>query len=249
MKNAVVLAGGKGIRLQPLNEDLPKPMIPVGGKPILEHIVTMLKRLGFGKIYIVVGYKKELIQEHFGNGGKFGLSITYLENKFIDNKVKCGLSDAVLLLEGVINEPFMTILGDEIYVNTRHAEMLKMFEGAGSACECMLAVNTAQDPGSIKKNYTVKVDGQWNVTDLVEKPEIPFNNFIGCGTYLFRQSVFEYIKKTRVSEKSCRKELADTMKLMVADGKTVKAFPIEGKYLNINYKEDLAAAEELLKLK
>lgn len=220
-------------------------MIPVGGKPILEHVVTMLKGLGFEKVYIIVGYKKELIQQHFGSGEKFGLSITYLENKFIDSKVKCGLSDAVLLLEDIINEPFLTILGDEIYVNTKHAEMLKSYE-IGDSPECMIAVNATEDLESIKKNYTVKVDGNWNVLDLVEKPEKPFNNLIGCGTYIFKPSVFEYIKKTAVSEKSCRKELADTMKMMVKDGKTVRAFPLEGSYLNINYKQDLDTAERLL---
>jgi len=243
MKNAVVLAGGKGIRIQALAEDLPKPMIPVGGKPILEHVITMLKRLDFEKVYIVVGYKKELIQAHFGSGSTFGLDITYLENKFIDNKVKCGLSDAVLLLEGVINEPFMTILGDEIYINTRHAEMLKSFEGSDNSCECMFAVTKVKDPAAIKKNYSVKVDGMMNVLDLEEKPETPFNDLLGCGTYLFKPSVFEYIKKTPVSERSCRKELADTMKLMVSGKKIVKAFDIGGKYLNINFPEDIVTAK------
>ena len=247
MKSAVVLAGGKWIRLQALAEDLPKPMIRVGGKPILEHVMAMLKRLGFEKVYVVVGYKKELIQEYFGNGEKSGLSITYLENKFIDSKVKCGLSDAVLLLEGVLNEPFLTILGDEIYVNTKHADMVSSFEAGG--CECMLAVNAAEDTGSIKKNYSVKLDDKRNVLDLVEKPDAPFNNLIGCGTYIFKPSVFDYIRNTNVSERSGRKELADTMKLMVRDGKTVKAFSLEGKYLNINYPEDIEAAENLLKQK
>lgn len=247
MKKAVILAGGKGLRLSQSNADLPKPMIPVAGKPILEYIVAMIKKLGFEDAYIVVGHKKELIREYFGDGSKFGLKIEYLENKFIDNKVKCGLSDAVLLLEGVIKEPFLTILGDEIYAGTRHEEMIAAFEGSAGACECMVAVHETKDLESIKKNYSVQLDADWNVLDLVEKPEKPFNSLIGCGTYIFRPSVFEYIRNTKVSERSGRKELADTMKAMVNEGRKVKAFSIEGSYLNVNYPQDLAEAERYLK--
>jgi glucose-1-phosphate thymidylyltransferase len=247
VKNAVVLAGGKGIRLQALAEDVPKPMMIVGGKPILEHVVTMLKRLGFEKVFIVVGYKKELIQQYFGSGEKFGLKITYLENTFIDDKIKCGLSDAVLLLEGRIFEPFLTILGDEIYIDTKHGGMIREFEDRPESCECMVAVSKTDDVEAIKKNYTVDIDTHWRVVDLVEKPEKPFNNLIGCGTYIFKPSIFPYIRMTKVSARSGRKELADTMKAMVKDGKTVKAFTIGGKYVNINYPQDLIKAENYLR--
>jgi glucose-1-phosphate thymidylyltransferase len=138
----------------------------------------------------------------------------------------------------------LTILGDEIYVDTKHSEMIRSFEGGGS--ECMIGVCETSDIEAVKKNYSVKTDKDGKVLDLVEKPQEPFNNLIGCGTYMFRPSVFEYIRKTPVSERSCRKELADTMKMMVKDGRVVKAFTLGGGYLNINYQQDLETAERML---
>ena len=115
MEKAVILAGGKGLRFGANSEDVPKPMSIVCGKPILHYIVTMLKSLGFKKLYIIVGYKKEIVIDNFGSGRQFGLEIEYVDNSNINHAKKSGLSDAVLLMKGVINEPFMTILGDEIY--------------------------------------------------------------------------------------------------------------------------------------
>lgn len=244
MNKALVLAGGKGLRLYSGAEELPKPMVLVNGRPILEYVVLMLKELEFQKIYIVVGYKKELIIDHFGNGKKLGLEINYLENPNIDHPQKSGLSDAVLLGKSIFKEPFMTILGDEIYVGTKHKEMIE----SSPECEAMIAVYETKNIEEVKKNYSVKIDANWNVLDLEEKPKNPWNNLVGCGTYLFRPSVFKYIEDTPFSPRSGRKEIADTLKMMVVDRKIVKAFSIGGRYLNINYQEDLVLAEKILQV-
>lgn len=245
MKKAVILAGGKGIRLFPSTEDIPKPMLKVNGKPILEYNVRLLKSLGFVEIYMVVGYKQELIRDYFLDGKGFGININYIDNAFIDNRRKSGLSDAVLLVDGIINEQFLTILGDEIYLKTKHREMVESFEKSNN-CECMLAVFETDNLQAIKKNYSVKVNEDLSVTGLEEKPENPVNNLLGCGTYIFKPSVFDYIKKTKCSPKSGRKELADTINEMVVDGKIVKVFPLGGNYININYPQDINAAEKYL---
>ncbi|MBN1822896.1 MAG: NTP transferase domain-containing protein [Endomicrobiales bacterium] len=242
MNKAIVLAGGKGIRIQSCAEDLPKPMLTVGGRPILEYITALLKKSGIKELYMIVGYRQELIRDHFGDGGRFGVKIEYLENRKVNDKVKSGLSDAVLLVEDIIKEPFITILGDEIYAGTDHAGIVKAFENSPD-CECMIGVMRVGDREAIKKNYSVRLEGGMKVADLEEKPEAPFNDLLGCGTYLFRPSVFGYIKKTPVSAKSGRKELADTMRMMVEGKKIVKAYDLGGKYVNINYPEDLKAAE------
>jgi bifunctional UDP-N-acetylglucosamine pyrophosphorylase/glucosamine-1-phosphate N-acetyltransferase len=254
MKTAVVLAGGKGLRLYSNAKALPnlkecgnkpKPMICINNKPIMEYIILKLKELNFKTIYIVVGYQKELIMEYFGCSKKYGFNIEYIENKYINDPRRSGLSEAVLLVKDFIDECFMTILGDEVYVNTKHKEMIGSFE-KDEKCECMIAVYETENKDDVKKNYSVKIDKNWHVLDLEEKPKEPWNNLVGCGTYLFRPSIFSYIEKTKPSIRSDRKELADTLKLITQDRKILKAFNIGGKYLNINYLEDLSYAEKLL---
>ncbi len=254
MKIAAVLAGGKGLRLYSSLKDAPnlkeeankpKPMICVNNKPIMEYIILKLKELNFEIIYVIVGYQKELIMDFFKSGKKYGLDIRYIENKHINDLKKSGLSEAVLLVKDLIVEPFMTILADEVYANTKHKEMINSFR-KDEECESMIAVYQTDNKEEVKKNYSVKVDNNWRVLDLEEKPKEPWNNLVGCGTYLFKPSIFSYIEKTKPSIRSGRKELADTLKLIVQDQKILKAFNIEGQYLNINYLDDLSLAEKLL---
>lgn len=245
MDTAVILAGGKGLRLDPTSRDLPKPMILINNKPIIEYIVLLLKKLDFKLIYIVVGYKKELIIDYLKNGLNYDLKIEYIENKYINDKQKSGLSDAVMLARDFIKEKFLVILGDEIYVQTKHKEMIKEFK-TDHNCSAMVAVYETQNIEDVKKNYSIKIDNDWNIVDMKEKPTVVWNNLVGCGTYLFSTDVFSYIDKTSISPRTGRKELADTMKLMILDKKIVKGFNVGGKYLNINYPEDIQTAKELL---
>lgn len=245
MKTGVVLAGGKGLRLCPGGDGTAKPMVMINGRPLLEYIILMLQRLGFKALYLIVGYKKEAIMDHFKKGQSYGVDISYIENMYIDDKRKNGLSDALLLVKGIINEPFMTILGDEIYVDTLHREMIRLFEGT-KKYEAMIAVCRTENIDEVKKNYSVKVDNDLLVSDLEEKPFNPWNNLVGCGTYLFRPSIFEYIEKTEISPRTGRRELADSLKLIVEDGKVLKAFDIRGRYINITYPADLSYAKEIL---
>lgn len=249
MENAVILAGGKGLRFGTDPDAGPKPMAIVSGKPILHRILTLVSSLGFRKAYVVVGYKKDVLIGHFRDGGKYGIELEYIDNANVAGSAasqrKSGLSDAVLLLKDIIRAPFMTILGDEIYHNTDHLGMVRAF-AADPAAECFIAVRRTSQPGKIKKNYAVRVAADMLVRDLEEKPERPWNDLIGLGTYLFKPSIFGYIENTAVSPKTGRKELADSMKMMIEDGKRVKAYDVGGEYININYPEDIIAAEKII---
>jgi len=247
IKTAVILAGGKGLRLN-INTDIPKPMFIVGDKPILERIILLLKNLHFSDIYLVVGYKKNLIVDYFNDGSKFGLKLNYIENPSFDQKHKSGLSDAILLLKNTVKNRFMVILGDEIYLNTKHRGMLSEFQ-KDTDCSAMLAVHKTPNPEEIKKNYSLKLDPNNNIIDIEEKPQVLWNDLIGCGTYLFSDEIFSFLEQTVISERTGRKEIADTIKLMISRKKVVKAFEIGGKYININYPSDIEAAENILSWK
>ncbi|OGS20352.1 MAG: hypothetical protein A3J83_02145 [Elusimicrobia bacterium RIFOXYA2_FULL_40_6] len=245
MKKALVLAGGKGLRFHPEREDIPKPMTMLAGRPLLSYVLDILKKINIREAYIVVGHKKEKIADYFKDGKNFGIKLEYIENNNINDPKRNGLSDAVLLAKDIIDEPFITILGDEVYVGTKHAEMAAAFEKDNSA-ESMIAVYETEFVEEVKKNYSVKLGPDNTVLDLEEKPQKPWNNFVGCGTYLFRPSIFKYIEKTEFSSRSGRKELADTLRMIVKDNKMLKAYNIGGKYLNINYPEDLIRAEKMI---
>ncbi|MBN1622351.1 MAG: nucleotidyltransferase family protein [Endomicrobiales bacterium] len=245
MDTAVILAGGKGIRFGANSEDVPKPMSLVAGKPILHYIITMLKSMDVTNLYVIVAYKKHILMDYFKTGKDYGVNIQYRENLNINSTKKSGLSDAVLLMKDELHSPFITILGDEIYSGTRHIEMKKRFE-SHKDYDAMIAVHKTANIEEVKKNYSVKLDENNLVLDLEEKPQVPWNDLIGCGTYFFKESIFEYIQKTPYSKKSGRRELAESMKMMLQDGKKIHAFEIGGKYLNINYTEDMITAENIL---
>lgn len=246
MRTAVILAGGRGVRLYPSTEEVPKPMLNVGGMPLLERVIGLVREAGIGVVHMIVGYRQELIRGYFEDGQRHGLSIRYLENPYIGIKEKSGLSDALLLMEKYIDEPFLTILGDEVYVRGRHRAMVERFDSSPE-CEAMIGVFSAADPAAIRKNYSVYVRPDGAVHALVEKPEKVDGALLGCGTYLFRPSVFDALRRTELSPRSGRRELADTLRLMADSGKRVSAFEICENYLNINYQEDLRTAEEMLK--
>ena len=106
---AVILAGGLGTRLRPLTEDIPKPMLPISGKPILGHVIDHLKSHGITEIIITAGYKKEKIEEYFGDGSIFGVSIEYsIENE------PMGTAGCLLPLKDKLNETFLLIGADNL---------------------------------------------------------------------------------------------------------------------------------------
>ena len=103
----VILAAGRGARISPFSETFPKPFLPIRNKPIMQYQLECMITLGITEIIIVVGYNKEVIINHFGNGSAFGVNI-----KYVEQEDTLGLAHAVGKLEKYINNPFMLFLGD-----------------------------------------------------------------------------------------------------------------------------------------
>ena len=104
---AVILAAGEGNRLNPLTLTRPKHLIPIGGKPLLEHLLTSLKTIGFKEVLIVTHYMEERIREFFGDGTKFGLKLEYVFQKEI-----AGTADAINTIKPFVKDDFLLIYGD-----------------------------------------------------------------------------------------------------------------------------------------
>src|SRR3990170_3123027 len=124
IKVGVIPAAGKGRRLNdlPLTKVLPKPLLPILNKPILEYVIENMKKMGVEEVYIVVGFKKEIIQEYFGHGEDIGVKINYVEQPNPQ-----GIAQAIGLTHDCVDEPFVVILGDDLTIAESLDNLVKDF--------------------------------------------------------------------------------------------------------------------------
>jgi dTDP-glucose pyrophosphorylase len=220
---AVVMAGGLGTRLRPLTEKLPKPMLPVGDRPVMERVLEQLQKVGISHVSITTHYKPEAIVEHFGDGHQFGMEIDY-----VNEKEPLGTAGALGLLKPP-EGPVLVINGDVLtqvnfrsmlsYHSDNHADMtvgVRRFE--------------LQVPYGV-----IEMEGP-DVTRLDEKPTYRF--FINAGVYLVEPGVLSLIKSEE------RLDATDLIDRLIAAGKKVVGFPIHEYWLDIGRPDDYARANK-----
>jgi NDP-sugar pyrophosphorylase family protein len=194
LNQAVILAAGKGVRWKPLTNELPKALIPLKGRPILEHTILYLKKFGINQIYLVIGHLGEKIREYFGGGESWGVNIVYIEDK----KQK-GTAPALKAVEAVIRkETFLVWYVDEI------AE-IDLFDFAEfhkkHKATVTLALSSVADP---KDLGIVKLQGT-RIKEFIEKPQKKVSSYIvNAGIFIAEPEIFKYIKN---STKSLEKEV------------------------------------------
>ncbi len=170
---AFVLAGGKGTRLRPLTYELPKAMIPIKGKPILEHIINKLKEAEVTEIVLSIGYLGNKIRDHFGDGEKFGVNIRYIE----ESKA-LGTGGAVKAAQNLFKSDSFVINGDNLF----DFDLSKMYEfHKKRKALATIAVTTRKD---ISQFGVVEMDGD-KVVNFIEKPKTEQrSNLVNAGIYL-----------------------------------------------------------------
>ena len=229
----VILAAGEGRRLRPLTFTRPKHMIPVGGKPILEHLVNAVRAAGIKEILVVVGYKAETIKEYFGNGSEFGVSINYVDQKRI-----LGTADAIASVKEHVNEDFLVVNGDLLSSSDAIKSVIKMHEKVESIAT--LAAVKVEKP----EQYGVLKVKDGRLTDIIEKPssKTPSSNLVNAGIYLFSIEIFDFIEQTKISKRG-ELEITDSIHLIVKNGKTVAVTEIPSdSWLDIGRPWDLLDA-------
>lgn len=243
IKIAVIPAAGKGNRITelPLSRILPKPMLPLLNRPIMEHIINWLKEAGVKKIYAIVSFKKEIFKEYFGDGKEFGVEIEYIECPDPDNIG--GLADGIYLVKDKIKEPFITVLGDD-FTRTKSPNLFidTFFKNKALAVEAVIKEN---DIESLKRACSVNLDNNQKIIDIIEKPEKPQWFIRGCGIYVFDPIIFKYIEKTPPHPEKKRKDITKTIQIMAKKTNRVYGVPIDIN-ININTLEDLYRATLLL---
>ncbi len=234
----MIPAAGRGLRLSPYTEDTPKVLFEIGGLTLLErNIAIMRDQLKLKKIYIILGHLGHQISERFGDGQELGVELEYVH---CQNPEK-GLAQGLLLLKDIISQPFVMMLGDELYLNSNHDQMPGEIIGDYAA---VCGYKLTGDVTEIKANYSLEISDD-KVNRLIEKPQLVENNYLGCGTFIFKPSIFAAIENTKASAQSGKVELIDAVNQLVQSGDKVQPFFLRGGYKNINYNVDYISATHL----
>ena len=185
---AVVMAGGEGSRLRPLTIRRPKPMVPIAGKPVMEHILNLLKRHGITEVIVTVQYLASSIEDYFGNGSQFGMRITYSRED-----VPLGTAGSVKNAEEQLTEPFLVISGDAL-TDYNLTDLVQYHHEKKSLATLLLAhVHNPLEYGVIITNE----DG--HISQFLEKPswgEV-FSDTINTGMYVLDPQIFTYFEKNK----------------------------------------------------
>lgn len=220
---AVVMAGGFGRRLQPFTDAVPKPMLPVGGKPLLERIVGRLRDAGIRQVKMTTHYKPEVIVEHFGDGRAFGVEIEYTwEGKPL------GTAGALGMIQPT-EVPLLVMNGD-ILTEVNFPDMLAFHKEHEADLTVAVRRYEMQVPYGV-----VRLDGV-QVSGVDEKPTVAV--FINAGIYLINPGVCARIPEGRSYD------MPDLIRSVMADGGVVVAFPIREYWLDIGQISDYRQAQE-----
>jgi UDP-N-acetylglucosamine diphosphorylase / glucose-1-phosphate thymidylyltransferase / UDP-N-acetylgalactosamine diphosphorylase / glucosamine-1-phosphate N-acetyltransferase / galactosamine-1-phosphate N-acetyltransferase len=227
---AVILAAGRGKRMGDLTRTKPKPMAEVYGKPVLSYILEGLRDAGVRNILIVVGYRKDVVMDHFGDGSAIGVEIVYSEQITQDGTGKvvelakefCGLDFFILSYGDILVDPsiyhLLTHPGDaDLIVSVRHTD----------------------DPS---KGGAVYLNESFEVIDLREKqrPGAASTPWYNAGVYTFKSTIFSYIARLEKSPRG-EYELTDAVSAMAREGRKVKAVEIKGHWADVGDPDTLSA--------
>jgi UDP-N-acetylglucosamine diphosphorylase / glucose-1-phosphate thymidylyltransferase / UDP-N-acetylgalactosamine diphosphorylase / glucosamine-1-phosphate N-acetyltransferase / galactosamine-1-phosphate N-acetyltransferase len=232
---ALLPAAGRGIRADSKTRYIPKVLLEVDGRPLIQRNIELIRdEIGIRDFTIVVGYRADQIRDALGTGERLGVTIRYVETP----DVARGLAHGMQLAREYFSGPFLTLLADELYLGSNHRVIRNIPAGDWDA---MCGVSHTSDLEQIKRNYSVRIaDGR--ITELIEKPALPHNDVLGCGTYLFTPTIFEAIDQTPPSPRSGRVELTDAINTLAKGGR-VHPFWLEGTYFNINSVDEYSYAQ------
>jgi NDP-sugar pyrophosphorylase family protein len=222
---AVILSGGLGSRLKPFTEVIPKPLLPIGEKAVLEIQIEHLKKFGFNEIYLATNYKSAYIESFFGDGSKYGV------NLFISKESKpLGTAGPVKLLQQKLNEPFLVMNGDILTL----LDFSKLFEFALSKSS-FLTIGTKEivTPFQFGNIY---YDGDV-VTGIEEKPDL--KTTILAGIYIFKPELLSLIPENMIYG------MDKLIKDMLASGQQITRYPIREYWLDIGNIENYETAQQI----
>ena len=225
--HAVIMAGGKGERLRPLTEKTPKPMLPLGDKPIIEHIIDRLISFGIDTITISVRYLSYQIIDYFGDGSSKGISINYIEEEAPLGTIGC------LPKIGQISQEAILVLNSDVFTNIDFEDFFLNFEKENAE----MAV--ASIPYSVDIPYAIMELDNNDITNFKEKPKNTY--YANAGIYLIKKESIALIPKNSFFNAT------DLMGRIIAKKGKLIHNPITGYWIDIGKQDDYSKAKEMIK--
>ncbi|HHT18723.1 MAG: sugar phosphate nucleotidyltransferase [Euryarchaeota archaeon] len=222
---ALVLAGGKGRRLQPYTTIIPKPLMPIGDKAILEIVIEQLKYYGFDEIILSIGHLGELFMAFFGDGSKYGVKIEYVKEE-----KPLGTAGPLSLIKDMIEEPFLMMNGD-VLTNLDFSDLVnyhKTRENIGTVALNKRVVNI--DFG------VTEIDDQNQVTQYTEKPVIDY--LVSMGIYIFEPDVLDYVEDNQYFD------LPELITKLINNQEPVNGYVFDDYWLDIGRHDDYQQANQ-----
>ncbi len=244
---AVILAAGKGTRMRELTQELPKPMLRVQGKPILEHIIAGIAGTGIREFCIVTGWHAEAVEQHFGDGRQLGVQIAYARQTVQDGTGKA--PEVARTFVG--DQPFLLTYGDILVPPQTYVRMQQRFaEGPFAG---LLTVTQGQDVSKGAVNF---FDDQFCLRRLIEKPspdqieQLRSEGWLkpgapvwyNAGVYIFQPLIYTFTARLEKSPRG-EYELTDAISALVAAGHRMAGLAIEGRWVDVRDPEVLTALE------
>lgn len=222
--NAVILAGGRGTRLAPYTYVLPKPMMPVGDRAVLEILLRQMKRAGINHVTLTVGHLAGLMQAFFQDGEQFDLDITYsFEPKPL------GTAGPLAMVPG-LNSTFLVSNGDVLTLLNIN-DLISYHKQQGAICT--IAMHERQTKVELG---VIRLDGDNRVTDYIEKPTYDF--CVSMGIYVFEPEVLSYIPQGEYLD------FPDLVHKLLDAGEKVVGYPFDGYWMDLGNPEDYKQANE-----
>jgi len=245
---AVILAAGKGTRMRELTNACPKPMLPVQGKPILQHIIEGLRDHGVTSVFIVAGFKAEVVEEYFGTGKNLGVRIEYGRQLVQDGTGKA----PEIARQFAGRDPFLLTYGDILVRPETYGAMLERFHSGKFSG--LVTVTGSQDVTKGGLNF---FDDAFCLKRVVEKPSAADleqlrrdgwlkpgqKAWYNAGIYIFRPVLFQFTERLQKSPRD-EYELTDAINQMVAAGHPIAGMEIAGRWVDVRDPEVLAELEK-----
>ncbi len=220
----VLMAGGLGERLYPLTNECPKPLLMVGGKPILENILENFVEQGFKQIYLSVNYKADMIRTHFGTGERWGVQVNYIQES-----TRLGTAGALSLLPEKPTTPVIVMNGD-LLTRTNYDSLLKFHNAHGAVATMAVREYDFQVP------YGVVCLEDMQISSIVEKPVQKF--FVNAGIYVLSPEAFDYLPMETFFD------MPNFFERLISAGKNTVAYPLREYWLDIGRLDEFERAQQ-----
>lgn len=218
----IIMAGGLGKRLHPYTEECPKPMLPVVGKPMLEHIIERARAEGFSRFVLAVRYLGHMIEDYFGDGSRWGITISYVRED-----TPLGTAGALSLLEPVPDQPFLVTNGD-VLTDVRYGEVLDFHERHQALATMAVRQHEWQHPFGVVHTQGV---------DIVGFEEKPLHlTHVNAGIYALEPAALQALSRAEPCD------MPTLFERLQAQGGRIIAYPMHEPWLDMGHPDDLERA-------